>query len=109
MIRKERKYSLIWPFWAEIVVEVFIWKRARDFGRVFSSHVRSSNREAVFWPAVRLVWGIRRCMMVGKYPREFEKLKGVDAGLRVRFRVRALSSSASIKPNRVTARAVSLI
>lgn len=89
------------------MVEVFIWEKARDWGRIFSSQVRSSSSEAVFWLAVRFVCGIRWWIIVGKYPRESENLNWLDVGLRVRFWVRRLSSSASAKPIRVTARAVS--
>lgn len=57
MIRKDRKYSLIWPFWVEMSVEVFIWDREIDFGRAFSSQVRSSSIEATFWLIIRLMRG----------------------------------------------------
>lgn len=57
MIRKDRKYSLIWPFWVEMSVEVFIWDREIDFGKAFSSQVRSSSIEATFWLIIRLMRG----------------------------------------------------
>lgn len=64
--RKERKYSLIWPFWLDTRVEVFIWSREIDLGRAFSIQVKSSNREAVFWLRDRFIRGIKRCITVGK-------------------------------------------
>lgn len=108
VIRKDKKYSLIWPFCVEIMIEVFIWDKARNFGRTFSSQVRSNSSEAVFWLADKFVCGIRRWITVGKYPREFENLNWLEAGLKVRLWVRRLSSRASARPVRVTAMAVSL-
>lgn len=64
--RKERKYSLIWPFWLDTRVEVFIWIREIDLGRAFSIQVRSSSREAAFWLRDRFILGMRRCITVGK-------------------------------------------
>lgn len=106
--KKERKYNLICPFWVETVVEALIRERAIDLGRTFSSQLRSSSRKAVFWPAARFVSGNRWCMMVGRYPKELENLNGFDACLSVRFWVMRLSSSATMKPSRVTIRAVNL-
>lgn len=60
MIKKDRKYSLIWPFWLEIYDEAFIWNSEVDFGRVFSNQVWSSSIEATFWPIIKLVSGCRR-------------------------------------------------
>lgn len=54
VIRKDRKYNLIWPFWVEIIVEVLIWNAEIDFGRTFSSQVRSRIIEATFWLVMRL-------------------------------------------------------
>lgn len=64
--RKERKYSLIWPFWFDTRIEVFIWIREIDLGRAFSIQVRSSSREAVFWLSIKFIMGMRRCITVGK-------------------------------------------
>lgn len=64
--RKDRKYNLIWPFWLDTRVEVFIWRKEIDLGRAFSIQVRSSSREAVFWLRVRFIMGMRRCITVGK-------------------------------------------
>lgn len=66
VIKKERKYSLIWPFWLEMSVDVFIWNEEIDFGRVFSNQVESSSMEATFWLISKLTSGCRRCMTVGK-------------------------------------------
>lgn len=66
VIKKERKYNLIWPFWLEIRVDVFIWNVEIDFGRAFSSQVRSSSIEATFWLISKLISGCSRCMTVGK-------------------------------------------
>lgn len=48
VIIKERKYSLIRPFWLEIRVEDFIWKYEMDFGRMFSSQIVSRSMDADF-------------------------------------------------------------
>lgn len=64
--RKEKKYSLIWPFWLDTRVEVFIWSIEIDLGRIFSIQAKSSRREAVFWLRDRFVRGIERCTTVGK-------------------------------------------
>lgn len=64
--RKERKYSLIWPFWLDTIAEVFIWISETDLGRMFSIQVKSSNREAVFWLRDRFIRGMERCITVGK-------------------------------------------
>lgn len=66
VIRKDRKYSLTWPFWLEISVEVFIWKEEIDFGRIFSSQIRSSSIDATFWLTSKLMSGCIRCMVIGK-------------------------------------------
>lgn len=56
-------------------VDVFIWKKEIDFGRVFSNQARSSNMEATFWLVSRLASGCSRCIIVGKYPRRFENFR----------------------------------
>lgn len=76
-------------------------------GKKISSQVRSSNREADFWPIVRLVSGGRRWMMVGKYPRRLENLNMLEGDLNFRLSAARLSSSAKTNPVRVTNRAVS--
>lgn len=57
VIRNDRKYNLINPFWLDTRVEVFIWIEEIVLGRKISSQVRSSRREADFWPMVRFVDG----------------------------------------------------
>lgn len=53
------------PFWFEIRVEDFIWKYEIDLGRMFSSQMESRSIDADFWLMVKLVLGVRRCIMVG--------------------------------------------
>jgi len=55
VIRKERKYSLIRPFWLVIVVDIFIWASEMVFGRIVSSQIRSRREDADFW---LIVWFI---------------------------------------------------
>lgn len=62
----DMKYSLIKPFWLEMVIDDFIWKWEMDFGKIFSSQIISSNVDADFWLISRFVLGIKRWMMVGK-------------------------------------------
>lgn len=65
----------------ETIVEVFIWNREIDLGRILSSQIRSSNGVAVFWLADRFVSGIERCMMVRKYPRRLKNLNEFEGCL----------------------------
>lgn len=55
VIRKERKYSLIRPFWLVIVVDIFIWASEMVFGRIVSSQIRSRREDADFWLIVRFI------------------------------------------------------
>lgn len=103
--RKERKYSLIWPFWLEVKIEAFICRLEIDFGSAVSNQVRSSRWEAVFWPRIRFSRGRKRCMIVGKYPRRLENLKGARGCLNFRFCVKVARSRAIVKPRMVTERA----
>lgn len=48
VMRKEREYNLIRPFWFVVVTEAFIWKWAIDFGSASSIHIWSRSREADF-------------------------------------------------------------
>lgn len=57
VIMKDRKYNFTWPFWLEMSVEDFIWKKEIDFGIVFSNQARSSNIDATFWLISRLISG----------------------------------------------------
>lgn len=104
--RKERKYSLIWPFWLDTRVEAFIWREEMDFGRDVSSQVRSSRSEAIFWPRRRFIRGRERWIIAGKYPRRFENLYGLRGVLNFRLCVAMLRSRAIMKPVMVTSRAV---
>lgn len=78
-----------------------------DFGNTFSSQIMSSSIDADFWLIVRLIFGGRRCITVGKYPRRLENLKRFEGYLSFKFLATRLSSNARIKPVIVTARAVS--
>ena len=53
--RKERKYSLIRPFWFVVVVAIFIWACEMVFGRIVSSQIRSRREDADFWLIVRFI------------------------------------------------------
>lgn len=53
VIRKERKYSLIRPFWFVTIVDMFIWISEVVFGKIFSSQIRSRREDADFWLIVR--------------------------------------------------------
>lgn len=53
VIRKERKYSLIRPFWFVIIVDMFIWISEVVFGKIFSSQIRSRREDADFWLIIR--------------------------------------------------------
>lgn len=86
--RKERKYNLTSPFWLVTVVEKFCWVLIISFGRIFSSQIKSSNRVADFWPIVKFVKGLRRCMVSGKYPNIVENLNVVEGCLYFRFWVK---------------------
>lgn len=56
-----------------------------SFGSAFSSQIRSSNMVADFWLAIKLVKGLRRCIVSGKYPNMVENLKVVEGFLYFRF------------------------
>jgi len=43
-----------------------MWKCAVDFGRMFSSQIRSRISDASFWLAVSVHSGQERCIMIGK-------------------------------------------
>lgn len=65
VIKNERKYSLIRPFWLVTIVDIFIWMSEVVLGRIFSSQMRSRREDADFWLIVRFMWGVKRCMIVG--------------------------------------------
>lgn len=52
--RKERKYSLIRPFWFVTIMDIFIWVSEIVFGRIFSNQIKSRREDADFWLIVRL-------------------------------------------------------
>lgn len=47
-IRNDRKYSLIRPFWLEVIIEADRWKLAVNFGIDFSIHTKSKRLDASF-------------------------------------------------------------
>lgn len=55
VIRKERKYNLIRPFWFVTIVDIFIWVDEMVFGKMFSSQIRSRRDDADFWLIVRFI------------------------------------------------------
>ena len=55
VIRKERKYNLIRPFWLVIITDIFIWINEVVFGRIFSSQIKSMREDADFWLIVKLM------------------------------------------------------
>ena len=55
VIRKERKYSLIKPFWFVVEVAIFIWACEMVFGRIVSSQIRSRREDADFWLIVKFM------------------------------------------------------
>lgn len=60
VIRKDRKYNLIIPFWLEIRVDKFDCDLEISFGRRPSNQIRSSKREAYFWLASKFMSGCVR-------------------------------------------------
>ena len=55
VIRNERKYNLIRPFWLVIVVDIFVWASEMVFGQMVSSQIRSRREDADFWLIVRFM------------------------------------------------------
>lgn len=66
MIRNERKYSLIMPFWLLRVEEVIMCIEDIIFGMAFSSQIRSRSVRAVLKLVLSVFKGSRRCIVVGK-------------------------------------------
>lgn len=52
---------------------------------MFSSQIRSKSMVADFWLMIRLVRGLRRCMVSGKYPNMVENLNIVEGYLCFKF------------------------
>lgn len=46
--RKERKYSLIKPFWFVTMIDIFVWISEVVLGKIFSSQIRSRREDADF-------------------------------------------------------------
>ena len=78
VIRKERKYSLIRPFWFVTRVDAFLWACEMVFARMASSQIRSRREDADFWLIDKFMYGARRCIIVGKYPSRVENLKAFE-------------------------------
>lgn len=66
MIRKDRKYSFIIPFWLLRAEEVRVWMAEVAFGIAFSSQTRSSMVRAVLMLMLSILRGRSRWMIVGK-------------------------------------------
>ena len=60
VIRNDRKYSLIRPFWFDTIIEEEAWNLETDLGRMFSIQVKSNNMEDNFWLINRLDRGNSR-------------------------------------------------
>lgn len=67
------------------MIEEFCWILIINFGKMFSSQIRSSNIVADFWLVIRLIRGFRRCMIGGKYPSIVENLNMVEGCLYFRL------------------------
>lgn len=105
-MREDRKYSLIRPFWFEMVLENANCSWDISFGMLFSNQIRSSRRDAVFWLMIRLCRGVERWVIVGKNPSMFENLSVLEDALSFRLFVIRFSSIARINPRIVTIRAI---
>lgn len=46
--RKERKYSLIKPFWFVTMIDIFVWISEVVLGKMFSSQIKSRREDADF-------------------------------------------------------------
>ena len=46
--RKERKYSLINPFWFVTIIDIFVWISEVVFGKMFSSQIKSRRDDPDF-------------------------------------------------------------
>lgn len=56
-----------------------------NFGSAFSSQIRSSSIVADFWLIIRLIEGLERCIVSGKYPNIVENLNVVEGCLYFKF------------------------
>lgn len=66
VIRNERKYSLIMPFWLLRVEEVCMCIVEVILGMAFSNQIRSRRVRAVLKLMLSVFRGSSRCMIVGK-------------------------------------------
>lgn len=57
VIKNEREYNLIRPFWVDTSVDEICWMWERDFGRTVSIQVWSRIIEADFWLDDRFING----------------------------------------------------
>ena len=53
--RKERKHSLIKPFWPVTMVDIFISISDVVFGKIFSSQIKSRKEDADFWLIIKFM------------------------------------------------------
>lgn len=60
VIMKDKKYSLIRPFWLEMVTDDFTLRCETDFGSRYSSQIISISVEASFWLVDRFIVGTKR-------------------------------------------------
>lgn len=70
----DRKYTLIKPFWEEVIyADVELCRFAWPFGPVFSYQFKSISMVAMCWPICRFARGDIRWNKWVKYPSMFEK------------------------------------
>lgn len=72
----------------EIEVDRFCWILAVDLGSKFSSQIRSISMVADFWLLYKVMRGLMRCMIGGKYPNKFENFSGLVGRVGFRFWVK---------------------
>ena len=65
VMKNDRKYSLIRPFWVDTRIDIFIWIVEVVLGRITSSQMRSRSDDADFWLMERFRYGGRRCITEG--------------------------------------------
>lgn len=53
--RKDRKYSLIKPFWLVTIIDIFIWISEVVFGKIVSSQIKSRRDDADFWLIIKFI------------------------------------------------------
>lgn len=65
VMRNDRKYSLIRPFWVDTRIDIFIWIMEVVLGKIVSSQMRSKSSDADFWLMERVRCGDKRCITEG--------------------------------------------